>query len=215
MPNEYADLTFVKKYLDVTDTSKDTFILNNLEMVSRWIDAHTRRRFFLVDETRVFDFQETSYMNMASDLYEITTFTNGNGEELILDTDFFAYPDEGPPYRWLEINLGSGKLFTWSGTFQRCIQIEGKWGYCPITAVPPQITAAVAAWFGYLITESEDSGISSKSDGGFSVSYTGLLESMKKVPGSVESLIAGFRNREFRGLRRRVVLRPQIDKYLV
>lgn len=191
MAEAYATLEDVKRHLRIqtSDTSLDETISAWLEPMSRVIDNHTRRWFYELTETRRYDFQDSWKLRLGRDLYSLTTLTNGDGDVLVQDTDFYLYPDLGPPYRWVEIRRDVGNTFRWSGTPQRCISVTGVWGDCRQSS-KDVVRVALCSWIGYLVTATEEPGVSSKSIGSFSVSYTGLNESLKTMPGEVQAMLA-------------------------
>ena len=189
----YATLNDVKTHLRISedDTSMDEAIISWLMPMSHAIEKHTRRWFYPKTETIKYDFQDSWKLRLRRDLHSITTLTNGDGGTLVNGTDFYLYPYVGPPYRWIEIRRDAGNVFRWSGTPQNCISIAGVWGDCREDS-QELVRAALCAWIGYIATASEEPGVSSKSIGSFSVSYTGLGELLRKIPGEVQTMLDGL-----------------------
>ncbi len=156
---DYATLAEVRTHLgiDSTDTTRDALILELITSVSRAIDRYCCRQFYATTETRYYDYQSPWKLWLDKDLYSITTVTNGNGNTLTLNTDFYALPYDGPPFRWLEIKRDSGSLFQYSGTTQRAITITGKWGYSETT--PEPVKRACILWVADYLTRQGDEGI--------------------------------------------------------
>jgi hypothetical protein len=61
-------------------------------------------------------------------LISLTSLTSGG--DTIGAADYFLEPvNEGPPFQWIEIDLGSSASFTSGSTHQRSVAAAGLWGY--------------------------------------------------------------------------------------
>ena len=127
--NEYVTYATVKEYLNITGTGDDDLLVSICTRASRIWDRLCRREFFETLATHRFDFQE-GYLLMLYDvdLLSVTTLTNGDGNT-IANTGYWLYPLHFFPKRWIELDQSGGDIFTYSTTPQRCIQVDGLWGY--------------------------------------------------------------------------------------
>lgn len=134
----YSTLEAIKRAGQITETNWDVWLGDMIHQLSRQIDEYCHRHFYELSATKYYDLQDTQRLRLDEELLAITTFTNGNSETLVSGTDFIPYPLDGPPYLWLDVKRDSGSSFTFSGTTQKALSIEGKWGYHPDYA---------AAWY--------------------------------------------------------------------
>lgn len=125
--NEYINFSDLKTEQGITGSGDDTLLKDKCTQASRIWDRLTRRRFFELMATHRFDFQEAyQLMLYDQDLLSLTTLTNGDGNPLIT---YYLYPLRFSPKRWIELDRSGGSIFTYATTPQRCIQVEGLWGY--------------------------------------------------------------------------------------
>ncbi len=136
MQPSYATREEIKAELDVRETARSNARIDRvLDDASRAVeDLCHRPHFYPVIATRYFNWPNaqsgTSWRLWLDDseLISVTTLTSGG--TTIGASDYFLEPNRsGPPYNYLEIDLGSGSAFGGGDTHQRDIAITGLWGY--------------------------------------------------------------------------------------
>jgi hypothetical protein len=104
-----------------------------IEAATRDTEKRLHRVFYPRIETHRFDWpgeQNGTSWRLWLDQHEVisvTTLTAGG--VAIAASDFFLYPDSGPPYNRVEIDLASGAAFSSGDTHQRAIEILGLYGF--------------------------------------------------------------------------------------
>ena len=196
---DYATVAEVKLYAGISGTDDDTIIASLITDVSREIDKLCHRHFYSKTETRYYDFQDHWRLVLDTDLISVATFTNGDGNVLVLDTDFYAYPLNGPPYRRLYIRQDVGKLFQWSGTAQKAISIAGTWGYLEDGETPYPIRRACRGWCTFLRNTAADLGISREKMGDYEIALNFFILSQirEAPPGDVALIIREYTRRNY------------------
>lgn len=181
--SDYSTLADYRAWKQYTsdDTSDDALIAALIPDISRAIDDHCHRWFYPRTLTITYDFQDAHKLMLRDDLQSITTLTHGNAESMPT-TDYFLYPLNGPPYRWIEINKTYGRVFRWNNTTQQAITITGIWGFLENGTTPGRIRLALHAWMNYLITAIRNAGIQSTTIGDYTVSYGAALSELSKGP---------------------------------
>jgi len=170
----YVDITTLKYSLDpsggVSWTAAETSrMLSVLEAVSRLIDAHTRRRFFVETATKYYDgtvgvgrvvdmYSErlTEYDSRlyVDDLLAVTSIamdSDGDAawEDTLAATDYILHPYNSYPKNRIDLDLRQGDYSHWV-VGQQAIKIVGQWGYgdgesaSPYKAAGATITVATA-----------------------------------------------------------------------
>ena len=101
---------------------------------SRDVEGLLHRRFYPLTATRYFDWPNPQRARPwrlwldDNELISVTTLSSGG--VTISAGDFFLEPNtSGPPFRRLELDLGSSAAFGGGDTHQRDIAITGLWGY--------------------------------------------------------------------------------------
>lgn len=61
-------------------------------------------------------------------LLSVTSFTTGGGATTLTPSQYLLEPDDGPPYREVQINLGGSGSFSSGDSWQRATAITGLWG---------------------------------------------------------------------------------------
>lgn len=133
----------------------DEAIASASDDVDGWLNRH-KHGCAPVLATRYFDWPSADYARayrlwfMENELIEATSITAG-GQTLAVDTDLFLEPvNSGPPYTYAEINLTGQSSFDNSGTRQRAVQIQGKWGLedeqAPAGTLAVAVNASVTAF---------------------------------------------------------------------
>lgn len=116
-----------------TNADDDAVIEKLIEMASRYIDRKTGRTFYARTETHYFDYPKTRFLKLSDDLLSVTTLTNGDGNT-IADTEYNLIEYNTTPYYALELTDISTTFWqpTSSGSYLKCIQLAGSWGYSAI-----------------------------------------------------------------------------------
>lgn len=130
----YVDLAIFKAALSVSDTVDDTRLLGILEDVSRYIDQHCQRHFYVLTATRTFTASRSDYLSVPYDLLSITTLQTDEDEDWDYDNtwaagasgDYHLYPfNEWPKWKIL---VRSGGDYSFPAQVEG-VQIAGLWGY--------------------------------------------------------------------------------------
>lgn len=188
----YATLAQVKTRMALSTTGQDDIINALLPAVSRAIDTYCRRRFYLVTETRRFDFKSSTRLWFDEDLYSLTTLTLGDSSTLTESTHFYLYPLDGPPYRWLDIRSDVGSLLEYGNSPQRALSVLGSWGYS--ATPPPEVVQACVSWTAAVVqaSSSGSTGVASMSIGEYSVSYQDPATLLAGPPPDAKFLLGGL-----------------------
>jgi hypothetical protein len=162
--NGYTTKDRMRTYLGLGpgETGDDTLLEDFIEQVSRAIDHWTRREFYATSETREFDAVGDHIIGrllmLDQDLLSITTLTNGNGST-IASTEYVLRPANKFPKWGVELKSGSSATWTYSGSYQEAISIEGSWGYTAGTpgdnTFPNDIELACQRWT-YLVYQQKE-----------------------------------------------------------
>jgi hypothetical protein len=154
------------KRIETDKVSDDDAINFLIKSASRYIDHNTSRRFWLPDADEIHYFNipgweawinsghgyYSGYGNptqinepnlfLDDDLYSLTSVTNGDGTLLTENTDFVQVPFNATPKYKLTM-IGSNYWKPAANAIPvHCIQVSGKWGFCPLTEVPDDIKMA-------------------------------------------------------------------------
>jgi hypothetical protein len=133
--NLYITTTDFKSFQRVTsvDTADDAVIDTLIEIVSRFVDGYTQRRFYPSIETHEYDipmvdFTDRDVIYLDDDLLSLTTFTNG---DLTAVTDYILKPANSTPYYAVKLrDTASGGWETnTAGSHEQVLSILGIWGY--------------------------------------------------------------------------------------
>lgn len=153
MANWYSQRGLVKKAAGISGTDHDAQVDVHIEAASREIDALTNRRFIPITATRSYKWGQPDARNaytlmLDEDLLSASALTKeGDDVTAIAAADYFLEPvNIGPPYHWIEIDLGSTAFFAAKDTHQRQIRVTGSWGWSNATkaagATAEDMTAA-------------------------------------------------------------------------
>lgn len=103
----------------------DRIIAARTDSIERWLGRH----FYPRIETRLFDWPSTDQtpyqLLLNADLLEIIDL-DAAGIDIL---HFFGYPQSGPPFSRIEIDLAFGESFTAGGSWQNQVSVEAIWGY--------------------------------------------------------------------------------------
>ncbi len=103
----------------------DRILAARTDSLERWLGRH----FFPRLETRLFDWPVPDatpyYLMLNADLLEVLTL-EAAGIEI---QNFLYYPQSGPPYSRIEVDIAHGESYTAGGSWQNQISVEGIWGF--------------------------------------------------------------------------------------
>lgn len=128
---DYTTRAIVKsQYLDVTQTTDDALITDIVKDVSRQIDAVSNRRFAPFIQTRYFDTPLGYDLYFDTDLFSVTSITNGQGAALTA-SDYKLYPLNESPKQKATIIKSTGLEWQMNGTSdpEGAISVAGAWCY--------------------------------------------------------------------------------------
>jgi hypothetical protein len=120
-----------------------------IEAATRDVERRLHRIFYPRIETHRFDWPSNQYGTSwrlwldQHELISVTTLTSGG--TVIAASDFFLYPDSGPPYNRVEIDLDSTAAFGGGDTHQRAVEILGLYGYNDDSKTAGALAAAVSS----------------------------------------------------------------------
>lgn len=129
----YATREDVKNALDIKlPAYRDQQVDRALMAASRTIEGLLHRRFYPQIATRFFDWPTGARPWRVwlddSELISLTSLSSGG--TAIATGDVFLEPNRtGPPYRQLQINIGTDASFGGGDSHQRDITVTGLWGY--------------------------------------------------------------------------------------
>lgn len=146
---------------DDVDPNIDTVIGDVIGYAEEWINAATGTVWVATAATKLFDYYSGDVVLLDSDLYSLTSITNGDGTA-VATSDVFLYPRKGPPYRRIERKLTSSFSFNYPTAEKRqAITVVGRWGR---TATPPKevqtVTCILAA---QVLNEARQAGVTNVS----------------------------------------------------
>ena len=140
MTNAYADLTTLKSsgMLNITGTGSDARLLALLEDVSRWIDGHCNRHFYVLETTRTFNGGGLELL--VPDLISITSLKTDENRDRVYELtwaggDYLLYPLNaepqqpwGRPYSRVLVDTQTGTKAAFPNG-NSVVEIVGKWGF--------------------------------------------------------------------------------------
>jgi hypothetical protein len=119
-----------------------------IEAATRDVEKRMHRIFYPRIETHRFDWPGNQYgtpWRLWLDQHEVISVTNlTSGGLTIAASDFFLYPDSGPPYNRIEIDLDSTAAFGGGDTHQRTVEVLGLFGYNDDSKTAGALAAAVS-----------------------------------------------------------------------
>lgn len=209
----YVSISELKEHLnmDLDDTSSDAMLQAYISSTSRAIDTYCRRKFYLTEETKLFDAPQSTRNGpgklwIHDDLHSVSSIAKSDGS-IIDAASYWLMPQSGPPFGWIELRYETDRTLRWeSSSLQRrlAISVTGQWGFVTDDALE-QIAQACKLWTGHLIAKQDAIGISSKSIGDYSVSYTAGSEDrhtdqqgnlILMPPAPINMMLSGFRKRQ-------------------
>lgn len=130
---DYTTLTDLRtNYIGTTSTDQDTLLLQLIQASSREIDRLAHRYFYPSVQTRTFDTppQSGGPLVLDTDLLEVTTLTNGDGE-VLTSTIYALTPNNTWPKYQVILKLTQGRVWQLTSAGERidAITLLGIWGY--------------------------------------------------------------------------------------
>ncbi len=129
----YPDTAAAKTYLGISASTDDTLIGRLVNAAISFVERETGRVFVAASATKKFPctatFVSKDKLTLAlyRDLVSVTTVTNGDGQVVVADTDFYLHPIEAPYHRLVMLPT-VGKVWN-DGAAGGRISILGTWGY--------------------------------------------------------------------------------------
>ena len=149
----YASRETVKAALDVKETARSNAQVDRaIEAASRQIEGSLHRRFYPQFDTRSFDWPNSQRARPwrlwldANELVSVMSMTSGG--VTIPPSNLTLYPDAGPPYNRVEIDIGSASAFSSGDTHQQSISITGVYAGCHLDEAPAGVLAGAVATIG-------------------------------------------------------------------
>lgn len=146
----YCTREDVKARGDVKESARmNTQIDDAIDAATRDVEKLLHRILYPRIETHRFDWpdaQHATVWRLWLDQHELISATSiTSGGVAISASDYFLYPDSGPPYNRVEIDLSSSASFGGGDTYQQTIAILGLYGYSDDSRSCGTLTAAVSS----------------------------------------------------------------------
>jgi hypothetical protein len=161
----YCTREDVKGAADIAETAyANARIDRAIEAASRAVEKLCHRVFYPTIETRRFDWPDAQagtpwrlWLNQ-NELASVTSVTSSG--IVIASGDYELYPDSGPPYNRIEIDLGSSASFGGGDTYQKSVVIVGEWCGCELDTDPAgRLAAAIATTDGTTVDVTDSASI--------------------------------------------------------
>lgn len=128
----YSTREAIKGALDYKETARANQLIDDAnEAASRDVEALCHRIFYPLTATRHFDWPNRQTAKPwrlwldANELLSVTSISSGGQD---LGANYFLYPDDGPPYTRIELDLDTSASFGRGRSHQKDITIEGVFG---------------------------------------------------------------------------------------
>ena len=153
----------VKGAADIAETAYvNSRIDRAIEAGTTDVEELCHRVFYPTLATRRFDWpnaQMGSPYRLWLNQHEVASISEvTSGGVVIASSDYVLYPDAGPPYNRLEINLGTSAAFGGGDTHQKDISISGVFIGCPVKEDPAGLLAAAISSTTVTTVDVTDSG---------------------------------------------------------
>lgn len=130
----YTTREEVRLALDFKETARDNSRIDSaIEASAREIEGCLHRVFYPLVRTRKFDWpnsQRAKPWRLWLDDKQLISLTSvTSGSDVIPLANVILYPDSGPPYSRIEVNLDTNSAFGSGSTHQNDIVIVGVWGF--------------------------------------------------------------------------------------
>ena len=172
----------------------DGFIERLIDRAGAFIDDRTGRQFIAAAQTRYFDPTDPAvvdgpFLYLDKDLVTTpTTLTNGDGNVLVVATEYLKLPinNDGGPYHTIKLVESGGISWTYATDPEMAISIAASWGYA--ATVPTSISEAGALLAAYYYRARK-----AGPDQDRTIIANGTVIAPSSVPGLVEEMIAPYR----------------------
>lgn len=188
----YVDISTLKLYLGITSVEDDTLLDTMVSSAQAIVDSYCRQTFEATDDTtRYFDAirdvdGRCLYLGKTP-LCAITTVTNGDGST-ISASYYVTEPRNETPYCALTLKSNAPVAWTYSGTPENAIAIEGKWAYSEVA--PYDVAQATLRLAAYLYRQKDNQ--SNDLDRPINTGG-GVVLLPSTIPADVKSLLAPYR----------------------
>lgn len=162
MPNLYASLAALKTQLGISDTTDDALLLRILEAVSRDIEVHCERRFYVETRTRYYTARRR-YSLRVDDLLSVTSLsTDEDGDRTYeiswASTDYDLDPAnaliESPPRPYRKLCVTPEGDYWFPRGMPRGVRLVGSWGFYQVLSRLTATASAIADTTGTSVTVS-------------------------------------------------------------
>lgn len=151
----YTDLTTLKAYAGVTNTTDDTLLTAILSRAIAAFDSHFDHRFEATTATRYYgsDAVVGSVLWLDAPLLTVTTLTNGDTDATgISSSDYWLKPRNRSPYWYIELKA-AGTVTGWDIATDKEISVAGTWGYT--ATAPGEVVQAVLRLATYIYRQKD------------------------------------------------------------
>lgn len=144
----YASREDVKRALDIAETARaDDQIDRALASATDNVEGLLNRRFYPEVRTQRFNWPDplgtTSIPHtLYFDRHDVISVTTLTSDEVIAANQYFLYPDDGPPYTRLELDVDGSATFEQEGGGQNSISVAGVFGFSANTEPAGALVAA-------------------------------------------------------------------------
>jgi len=188
----YAEVTELRDYLDISETTDDPLLGMAIGAAEQYIDAQTNRHFEAETDTRYYDRSaldpnDSRLLNLYDDdLLSVTTLTNGDSSGTALaSTDYWLVPrNEGPPYHGILLKTNIDDY--WEFDTDYWVTIAGTWGYS--TLVPDDIRRATLILASYFYRQ-KDSAVFETT----AIVESGAIAIPQGIPATVDRIIKRYK----------------------
>jgi len=136
--NTYVGIDDLKSRMGIAGTTNDGILWATLNAASRAVDRHCNRRFFAMDDVRLFDVENVDSVSIPDLASVVEILEDCDGDRVFESTrpvsDYALYPlnaspesSTGRPYSEIRSDLGVASEGFAIGRSR--LSIEGRWGY--------------------------------------------------------------------------------------
>lgn len=150
----YCTREQVKRAYDIKDTARNNLRIDRaIQTASETIDGILHRRFYIIDETKYWDWPSYQYAypwriwfdqsELADTTVNVPVVTTG-GQVIPASQILWGPWNYGPPYTYLELDRSTSAAFGVGPTPQRDVAITGTFGYWIATDAAGVLAASAA-----------------------------------------------------------------------
>lgn len=183
----YVTVDDLKEFIGITGSGMDSVLRSMIDLAQGVVENYTGSIFEAVNETRVFDWQNTKLLFLDRPLHALTSVVNGG--ETWDSEDVRTMPRNGPPYFWLEATIEGGRVWE-LGDYggEDAIQVTGTWGWLTASGeTPPAISEATKMLAAFYFERRQNEGVSRLSVGDTGLTYT------DGIPTHIREILDGYR----------------------